>query len=463
MAIELVFRVNKMEVPLTIQDELPEEKIYAANKSLAEHGIEIAPAPAEESAGPGGWVFVTEPDWGMTPEEDPRLIVYHALLETMPGPWTFYVDIPKSEDFNPEELEPTETVSAPINSQTQSDITVTLDWVFVDALRVGVGYTVSGLPDVPEAAGLLGEIFIDSPQDIGIGGTGIGSSTISRVEGQPDAVQGTWSVGFQEPLTEPEATFTLDITLGSSNSEMRYYIAGFPIAPEATPYPPGEFPPDLTEGLVGTYTFEFTAPVHPMTVIDQPTSITVNETLFLVPRAEVTASTSKVMVCYQKPTERDWWIMDASLRNGDKEASSSGGRLLYDADFQLKDSTFIDLSMWEVPDSFLDVEHGRCVILNFLQGQSNPAEPLLLTVESLEISPPEVYPEAELAAAREILLAEGIEFNNEVFRGSGGGGGGINFTTLPEGMTWETAHQKFMEALGYVHPGPWEITLIEKP
>jgi hypothetical protein len=454
----LIFKINSLYVPLP--EKLPDERIFAVNEALAEYGLEIAPATDKVTDGLGGWVFVEEPEWESY-SFNPSLLVMDLLREKMTGPWTFYVDIPTAGDFNPDMEEIIKTDGPPIGSQTLADVTVTLDWVFVDALRAGVGYTVTGLPDVPEASGLQGEINLYDSQGLLVGGSGVGSSTISRVEDQPGTLQGTWSVGFLEPLTVSEAQFQLVMSLGSS--DMRNHIAGFPIEPEATPYPPYEFPPDLPEGPVGTFTFDFTAPIHPLMIVDQIPPVTVNGTQVWVPRAEVTASMSKVMICYEKPSDRDWWIMNASVHSGDEGERTSGGRVLYDTDYTLKPITLADLSKWEVPQAFLQVEHGRCLLLDFLQGQSNPSDELVLEIESMEISPPEVFPEDELAAVREILRSEGIEFNNEISRSSGGGGGGINFTVLPEGMSWETAYQKFIEALGYVHTGPWEITLISKP
>ncbi len=93
---QLIFRVNSLFVPLP--DELPDEKIYAANETLAEYGIEIAPAEGDYSDGPGGWVFVQTPQWELY-SEDPRWLVINALREKMTGPWTFYVDLPQPEDF----------------------------------------------------------------------------------------------------------------------------------------------------------------------------------------------------------------------------------------------------------------------------------------------------------------------------------------------------------------------------
>ena len=42
--------------------------------------------------------------------------------------------------------------------QTMENVTVSLDWFFVDAKRAAVGYTIRGLPDVPDATSLLGTI-----------------------------------------------------------------------------------------------------------------------------------------------------------------------------------------------------------------------------------------------------------------------------------------------------------------
>ena len=100
-----------------------------------------------------------------------------------------------------------------------------------------------------------------------------------------------------------------------------------------------------------------------------------------------------------------------------------GGYVVYDTDYTLKPGTEADGVLWVVPDDFQTVEHGRCLILNFLQGQSNPSSPLILTVDGLQISPPEIFPEDELAAAREILKAQGIEFDYYTTQGQGGGGG----------------------------------------
>ncbi|MBG0787118.1 MAG: hypothetical protein H0S79_18645 [Anaerolineaceae bacterium] len=371
------------------------------------------------------------------------------------GAWPFYLDIPNEALFIPDEISKEAT---PIASQTQSDVTVTLDWVFVDALRVGLGYTITGLPDVPDASGLYGEAHLNDAEGNLIWGSGISSSEITRMEGQPGVLQGTWSVGFDGPLQESEIQLQWNITLDGSG--MNSYIAGFPFDPEATPYPPGEFPPKLPDSNIGTYTFDFTAEVHPLSVVENLPVVTANGVQMSVPKALITPSMARVMVCYQKPTEKDWWIWNADVGNLKDQSMMVGGGVIYDADINLKPSSVPDGDLWAIPVEFQTVEHGRCLVLDFLQGQSNPTDPLIFTVDELQISPPEIYPDSELAAAREILLAQGIEFDYMTVQGQGGGGGGINFTVLPEGMTWEEAYKKFNEAMGYILPGPWVITLV---
>ena len=112
----LVFRVHQLIVPLTMQDVLPIERINAANQKLAQSGIEIKPAPADQSEGPGGWQFVREPVWGTDPTQDPRLLVLQALEEKMDGPWEFYVDIPTT-NLIPDQAKPTPTVIVPVSGE----------------------------------------------------------------------------------------------------------------------------------------------------------------------------------------------------------------------------------------------------------------------------------------------------------------------------------------------------------
>ncbi|MCC6957107.1 MAG: hypothetical protein IT316_09980, partial [Anaerolineales bacterium] len=57
----------------------------------------------------------------------------------------------------------------------------------------------------------------------------------------------------------------------------------------------------------------------------------------------------------------------------------------------------------------------------------------------------------------------GIEVDYTTSSSAGGGGGGFSFSKLPEGMDQQEAYQRFLNALGCWHPGPWVFTLILTP
>jgi len=103
--------------------------------------------------------------------------------------------------------------------------------------------------------------------------------------------------------------------------------------------------------------------------------------------------------------------------------------------------------------------------------ESRPFEPYLMrSVVNLALntvrqqSMPEVIPDAELKAAQEKLKADGIEMDYTTSHSAaGGGGGGPTFNKLPEGMDQQEAYQRFLEALGYLYPGPWVFTINLQP
>lgn len=453
----LTFRVHKLVVPLTMQDSLPSERIAAANHELAQHGIEIAPASPEESDGPGGWKFIRRPSEIYDPAQDPTLIVTQILEESVSGPWEFYVDIPDAS-LQPR-LPTPEPTAAPtsLGSQTVGDVNVTLDWAFADAKRVAVGYTVRGLPNIPEATELLGMIDITANQGEPLPWFEDGSSTITRLESEPGTLQGTWSYVFAEPLNQPEVNLHLEITL--DNTQRNQLIAQFPFPPEATPYPPGVFPPTLPDKKIGTFSFDFTAPLYPLQISGPFPAVAANGTDMWIEKAELTPSFSSFTLCYTKPApvEKDWWLGRANLKVGDIEVQNSSGRLLYDQDIE---------GINQLPPEIntrLDA-HGRCISLNFLLGHANHAAAMTLTIPSLEQSMPESIPDADLRAAQEKLTAQGIELSFMTSSSSGGGGGGgFEFTRLPKGMDQNTAYQRLMEALGYIHTGPWVFTIEVQP
>jgi hypothetical protein len=454
----LVFRVRRLVVPLTMQAALPTERIAAANRELAAYGIEIKSAPLDQSEGPGGWQFVRQPPAGTGPAQDPRLLVQQALEEKVEGPWEFSVDIP-SRQIIPGQATATPAPTpapAPLGKQTVDQVTMTLDWIFADAKRVAFGYTLSGLPDIPQAMNLSGDVIVKDAQGKPIGGAGGGSSSIQWVAGKPGTVTGTWGNVMLAPLNQSEATFSIDLTLdGSKGFDWNHSIGSFERSPDATPFPPGVFPPTLPDRFVGTFHFEVRTQVYPLKVLEPKQPVTVNGITLRLERAEITPSYAQFTLCYVKPSSRDWMIgRTVNLKAGAYEAHINGYDLLADADY----GGAMKKSSKSLPTPQL-AKGERCVQIDFLLGHSNSAQPLTLTISTLEQSIPESIPDAELKVAREKLKAQGIELDYTTFSATGGGGGGPLFPKKPEGMTDAEAYQKFMAALGYVYPGPWVFNL----
>jgi len=457
----LIFRVHQLVVPLTMQDVVSEERIEAANQELARDGIEIKPAPADQSEGPGGWQFVRKPDPGTDPTKDASLLVLQALEEKVSGPWEFYVDIP-SENIIPGKAVPTPTATpAPLGEQTISGVTMTLDWVFADAKRVAFGYTIAGLPDVPDALYLGGTIAVKDQQGNPFGGGYGGRSEIMWVEGQSGTLSGTWSMVIPEPLDQAEADLSIDVTLdGSHGDDWNYIIAVFPQPPDWTGFPPGVIPPIVPDRLVGTFHFDAHTTIYPLQVIEPEQTIEANGISMRLERAEITPSYARFTLCYLKPSAKDWMMGGTPiLKAGAYEAQINGYTLLADGDY----GGYVGKS--PQPTNIPVVAPGeRCVQIDFLLGHASPAQTLTLTIPTLEQPVPEVIPDEEIKAALEKLRGEGIEMDYTTSSSAGGGGGGgPTFSKLPEGMDQQEAYQRFLNVLGYLYPGSWVFTLDIQP
>jgi hypothetical protein len=465
----LIFRVYRLVVPLTMQDVVSPERIATANQELAKEGIEIKPAPADQTEGPGGWQFVRKPAPGTDPSKDPSLLVLQALEEKVDGPWEFYVNIP-TENIIPGKAgkaapTPTATPSS-LGDRTIGDVTVTLDWAFADAKRVAFGYTITGLPDVPDALYLGGTIDVKDPQGNPFGGGYGGRSEVQRVDGQPGAVTGNWSHVMREPIDQKEINFSIDLTLDGSGTftanglDTSAIIGEFPLLPNATPYPPGVFPPALPDRLIGTFHFDVHTSVYPMQVIEPKQAAEANGILIRLERAEITPSYAQFTLCYPKPSAKDWMVGGTpTLKAGAYEAQINSYTLLADADY----GGYVGKSPQSTNVPAVAAGE-RCVQIDFLLGHANPVQSLTLTIPMLEQSVPEVIPDAEMKAAQEKLRADGIEMDYTTSSSAGGGGGGGPiFSKLPEGMDQQEAYQRYLNALGYLYPGPWVFTLDFQP
>jgi hypothetical protein len=326
---------------------------------------------------------------------------------------------------------------------------------------VAFGYTIAGLPDVPDALYLGGIIQVKDEQGNPFGGGYGGSSEIQWREGQPGTLSGTWSMVMPAQLDQTEADLSIDITLdGSHGDDWNYILAIFPHPSDWAGFSPGVTPTILPDRLVGTFHFDVHTTVYPLQIIEPGQAIEANSIAMRLERAEITPSYALFTLCYTKPTAKDWMVGGMpTLKAGAYEARINGYTLLTDADY----GGYIGKS--PQPTHISNVAAGeRCVQIDFLLGHANPAQMLTLTIPVLEQSAPEVIPDAEIKAAQEKLRAEGIEMDYTTSSSAGGGGGGGPiFSKLPEGMDQQEAYQRYLEALGYLYPGPWVFTVDIQP
>lgn len=199
------------------------------------------------------------------------------------------------------------------------------------------------------------------------------------------------------------------------------------------------------------FKFDVNVPMKPVQEFTLNQTVTVNNIDMLLEKVIISPAFTQVYLCYNKPSQYDWMTGGTEFIVDSQTAKLGTYTLLYDSEYG-------DIGKSIEPNWSPPIETGRCVKGGFFIGSENPKS-IHLKISSLEQSMPEVIPQDELAIAREKLLAQGIDMDWQVFSGNGGGGAGPVYNSLPTGMSEEEAYAKFIEALGYVHYGPWEFTI----
>jgi len=381
------------------------------------------------------------------------------LMLTVNKDWKFYIDQPSEGQIPGIKVISPLPTPQPVAAQAIDQVAMTLDWVFVDAKRIAFGYTISGLPDLPEVAIVGGTIAVSDAQGNQYSSEYGGESSLQRSPDQTGTLSGTWSTILRQLLTEDQVSLNIDVTLdGTHGNDWKYTIGNVNPATDPTAEMVEATPVVIPNNLVGTYHFEVTTKVYPVTTVHPDQAIEANGIQMELVQAELTPSYSSFILCYNKPSAEDWMISgNAVLTSGVEQASIQGYSLLSDNNHSM---TGLPVTL---PPSSITGENVRCAQVEFMLGHSNQARNITLTIDRLERSGPEAIPPAELEVALAKLREQGIEMTYTMSRGVGGGGGGPEYTKLPEGMTQNEAYNRFMDALGYRFPGPWIFTLKYQP
>ncbi len=351
--------------------------------------------------------------------------------DTRKGPWDFYVMLPEKGPAGKfTENIPTSTPEAPLAVEAVGDLKATLVWAYADANRVAMQIHFDGWRENYFVQGMEFLLKDDNGNDINWG-MGMGASV-------------------EDPTTYlvelyPDPTKTL-------SSPLKFHFS----------FPVYVMQDQNQSTIIASFTFDLSLPVYQAKTYTLDKIINVGGIDVRLLKVEMTPSYSNLTLCFTKPTHGDWsdWTIGYAdeLQIGENKAIGGGSGVIYDTDlggYVAKGSYTRDL-----PENVV----GRCIIAGFPIGDLAKPGPLtmVLTIPELQISMPEGFPDDKLNAALTKLRAEGIDMSFITSSGSGGGGGGYTFNAKPAGMTDEEAYHKFMEALGFIQPGPW-VFMVQIP
>lgn len=210
--------------------------------------------------------------------------------------------------------------------------------------------------------------------------------------------------------------------------------------------------PEFGISKSSSFDFEINFPVKSVLVLEPKQTIEVNQIEMFIEKIFISPAFTQVYLCYNKPSQNDWMIGGSEFIVNSQTATLGTYTLLFDSEYG-------DTGKGIEPNWSPPIKKGRCVKLGSPIGSENPKS-VTLNIFNLQQSMPEAIPEDELAIAREKLLEQGIDMDWQVSDyGNGGGGAGPIYNKLPASISEEEAFQKFMEALGYVHYGPWEFNI----
>ncbi len=334
-------------------------------------------------------------------------------------------------------------------SQTIGDVTLTLNWAYVDPQRLAVNYTVettdadlnlfdifSPYSSYPILGDTEGSNFSYSTANFEAGDTA--NKRTATVEYYSQAVRpgkGTdeWIIDndyFATHFDMLPATMTMrfELTLGGFTVDDTFYI------PESSTLKIGD-----TVEPIGPFQFEFSASIHPELVIEPNQSIEARGLNMTLESVSITPMQTTARVCYDMPDSQDWMPK---------------ATLTLDGEIGMLTSMSITVPK---QDLALETEH-RCRDLSFQAFHETAPDVLTLDIGSLATSMMEGP--AEWEQIKQVLAGQGIDIQvNFETSPQGGGGIGIDILEIPEGVDFNDAVDAAREELGKIMRGPWTFTL----
>lgn len=300
----------------------------------------------------------------------------------------------------------------PINaSQTKDGVTASIDWVYVDEVRVYVGFTVTGLdwPDGTQWDAMKLRISSTAIPDnaySGAGGWNATAAAAGMITGEANVMLRAGTLNAEKT---PNINVRIDLPLEGPTSSVSFRF---------------EYPVLVLDGMLLDNLDQ--------TVEANNVSMTLNSLL-------VQPSYVEAQLCFEMPAPVDWGLTASRLTLDGREYTFSGAGLI------------------EGPngESFLLDDPQRCASIGFDVVYDGTAPSVTLSVPKLLASVPEVVDQARVAAANERLSAYGIEIDYV----NVDHGGNINVLKRPEGATDGQIYPLIWDALAEQYEGPWVFTV----
>ncbi len=204
-------------------------------------------------------------------------------------------------------------------------------------------------------------------------------------------------------------------------------------------------PTDSTQ--IFKYIFNFELPIHPFMTFHPKQTVSVNGVDIFLDRVLVAPADTFFYLCYPNRSDENWILTGENITlNINRQVSNPNmpGPWLYD-------STILEGEQYGEPGWAPPNKESRCIKLGFPIGDPTPNS-LTLTLPGLEDAMTTDIPDDKLSTAYKKLREQGIEMKWSAIPERGIV---VEYRKLPEGMTEKEAYRQFMNALGYLHEGPW--------
>jgi hypothetical protein len=321
-------------------------------------------------------------------------------------------------------------------SQTNNGITVKLDWVYGDAIRIAWQLSISGLsiPQGSQLSDFVCDPYLTNDEGVDLNQNGHFTQNVNDQNGEQFSIS---YISYQNIDAEKihNLHVNLDLTVG-------------PCGPEGIPHKRSDFPPTPVP-LIGTFHLAFDIPIHNGVTITQNQTIKKNGVTMSLEQIRFAPSYTIVRLCYETPQIADI--------KGNTNQINSDDWNLYEITLKTSDGLEIPRDFFYSPGkvSYSPPPKVFCENIGF-SSPVDPKEKLILTIPEMEARESvEVFLDGEVQKfAHENLALQGIEVDF-VFYGSKI----WNIIRKPDGMSDAQVDQVVYKLLTHKIKGPWEFTI----